>query len=142
MLSWSDVTRGIAQGSILGPLIFNIFINDLFYVVKQCNLSSYADDTNIVYADTEVERTINSDLALVDKWYDLNGFHKRNNSKYQAIVMGKTSNKPTFRCKITIIHITSHLQMLGDNIDDQLKFDNYGVSKVSRKVSQQIAVRY
>ena len=90
MLSWSDVTRGIAQGSIFGPLIINIFVNDLFYVVKQCNLSSYADDTNIVYARTEVERAINSDLALVDKWYDLNGLNKRNNSKYQAIVIGKT----------------------------------------------------
>ena len=110
--------------------------------MKQCNLSSFAEDTNIVYAHTEVERAINSDLALVDKWYDLNGLNKRNNSKYQAIVIGKTQNKPTFRCKITIIPITPHLEMLGVNIDDQLKIDNYDVSKVSRKVSQQIAVRY
>ena len=36
----------------------------------------------------EVESAINSDLELVDKWYDENGL-KRNNSKYQAIVMGK-----------------------------------------------------
>ena len=142
MLSWKDVTRGIAQGSILGPLVFNIFVNDLFHVVKQCNLFSYADDTNIVYAHTEVDRAINSDLALVDKWYDLNGLNKRNNSKYQAIFIGKTQNKPTFSCKITIIPITPHLEMLGVNIDDQLKFDNYDVSKVSTKVSQQIAVRY
>ena len=114
--------------------------------MKQCNLSSYADDTNIVYAHTEVERAINSDLAFVDKWYDLNGLNKRNNSKYQAIVIGKTQNKPTFRCKITIIpitpHLFPHLEILGVNIDYQLKFDNYDVSKVSTKVSQQIAVRY
>ena len=49
--------------------------------------------------------------------------------------MGRTENKLTFRCKNTIIPITSNLEMLGVNIDDQLKFDNYDVSKVSRKVS-------
>jgi len=87
--SWSDITRGIAQGSIFGPLVFNIFINDLFYIVKQCSLSSYADDTQIVYAHcecTEVERAVNSDLGLVDKWYDLSGL-KRSNSNCQAIVI-------------------------------------------------------
>ena len=91
--------------------------------MKQCNLSSYADGIQIFYAHsecTEVERAINSDLALVDKWYYLNGL-KRNNSKYQAIVMGKTQNKQTFRCENTIIPLTSHLEMLGVNIDDQLK---------------------
>ena len=114
--------------------------------MKQCNLSSYTDDTNIVYAHTEAERAINSDLAFVDKCYDLNGLNKRNNSKYQAIVIGKTQNKPTFTCKITIIpitpHLFPHLEILGVNIDYQLKFDNYDVSKVSTKVSQQIEVRY
>ena len=85
----------------------------------------------------EAERAINSVLALVDKWYDLNGL-KRNNSKYQAIFMGKTQNKPTFRSE-NIIPITSHSKMLSVNVDDQLKFNNH-VSKVSNKVSQQIAV--
>ena len=67
-----------------------------------------------------MERAINSDLALADKWYDLNGL-KRKNSKYQTIVMGKTQNKPTLRRENTIIPITSHLEMIGVNIDDKLK---------------------
>ena len=89
--SWSDITRGIAQGSILGPLVFNSFTNNQFYIVKQCSLSSYADETQIVYAHsecTEVEMAINSDLGLVDRWYDLSGL-KRSNSIYQAIVIVK-----------------------------------------------------
>ena len=59
--------------------------------MKQCSLSSYADETQIVYAHcecTEVERAINADLELVDRWYDLSGL-KRSNSNYQAIVIVK-----------------------------------------------------
>ena len=51
---------------------------------------------------------------------------------YQAIIMGKTQNKLTFRCENTIMPITPHLEMLGIDIDDQLKF------KIFRKVSQQV----
>ena len=68
--SWNYISRGIAQGSILGPLIFNIFINDLLFIVKRCKLSSYADDTQIFFAHNdyrEVDSAINSDLELVDR---------------------------------------------------------------------------
>ena len=68
-LSLNYISRGIAQGSILRPLIFNIFINDLLFIVKRCKLSSYADDTQIFFAPNdyrEVESSINSDLELVD----------------------------------------------------------------------------
>lgn len=85
-----------------------------------------------------METAINSDFALVDKCYDLNGL-KKSNSKYKAPVLGRTQNKPTLRRESTIIPITSHFEMFGVNIDDQLKFDNH-VSEVSKKVSQQIAV--
>ena len=84
------------------------------------------------------KRQSTSDLALVDKCYDLNGL-KKSNSKCKAPVLGRTQNKPTLRRESTIIPITSHLEMFGVNIDDQLKFDNH-VSEVSKKVSQQIAV--
>jgi len=54
--TWQDIETGIPQGSILGPLLFNIFMNDLAYVVKQSKLSAYADDTQIFYADKDLAK--------------------------------------------------------------------------------------
>ena len=90
--NWKEISAGVPQGSVLGPLIFNIFTNDLVYAVKQSTLSVYADDIQIFFAGRtaeKVEEVINADLANVDKWYEQNGM-KRNASKYQAIVMEKS----------------------------------------------------
>ena len=113
---------------MLGPLIFNIFFNDLVYVVRQSTLSAYADDTA-----EKAEEVIN-----VDKWYEQNGM-KRNASKYQAIVMGNSQVKPQFYCENTAIPITGELEMLGVAVDDKMKFERH-IANVCRKVSQQIAV--
>ena len=51
--NWQPICNGVPQGSILGPLLFNIFMNDLSYVIKKCTLSTYADDTQIFYADNQ-----------------------------------------------------------------------------------------
>jgi len=139
--NWKETTVGVPQGSVLGPLLSNISMNDLVYAVKQSRLSAYADDTQIFFADStpeKVEEVINADLARVDQWYEQNGM-RRNTSKYQAIVMGKTQVKPQFHCENIAIPITEDLEMLGVTVDNKMKFEKH-IAKICRKVSQQIAV--
>ena len=80
------------------------FKNDLRCVIKHTTLSTHADDTQIFYAGDnvlEVEETINEDLSRIDWWYEGNEM-RRNHDKYKAIVLGTTTEVPTFMCENTI----------------------------------------
>ena len=50
---WERITTGIPQGSIIGPLLFNIFLNDLCLFISNSSLSNYADD-NTLYPLSEI----------------------------------------------------------------------------------------
>ena len=136
------MAASIPHGYILGPLLFNIFMNDLHEVPKNTTLSTYADDTQIFYAgnkEVELEQAISTDLKRVDEWFDKNKM-QRNPSKYTAIVFGNLrTGPPRFVCENTIIPLNGKVELLGVMIDKKLKFDAH-VVKSCRQISQQVAL--
>ena len=58
--SSSEILFGVPQGSISGPLLFNIFICDMFYFLKEFDIGNYADDTTPYCADRSAEFVVNN----------------------------------------------------------------------------------
>ena len=70
------MSTGESQGSILGPMLFNIFMNDLTYAIQECKLINYADDTKIYLSHRDpqgLEVGVNKDLNNTTKWFRENG---------------------------------------------------------------------
>ena len=57
---WGKVLNGVPQGSILGPLLFNIFLNDIFLSLQKCDLANYADDSTLYTSDKSISNLVNS----------------------------------------------------------------------------------
>ena len=91
-----DISYGVPQGSILGPLLVTLYINDLPSVTNTCKVILYADDTAIIYSDKQkeqIEKHLNDDMAnIVKTWLDENKL-TLNVKKTKSMLIG--NNKKT-----------------------------------------------
>ena len=82
---WSEIKHGIPQGSILEPLLFNIFINDLFFFIEKSDICNFADD-NTLYSCGENLKTVlenlEHDASKLSYWFKINSM-KANPEKFQ-----------------------------------------------------------
>lgn len=128
----SNVNIGVPQGSVLGPLLFLIYVNDIKNVVPDESLRLFADDTNVFVHDkncTNIVLKAQSTLSSLKKWFDANRL---------TLHLGKT-NFTIFHAKDNVSHScpehfvlnntnickTDCVKYLGLMIDDKLSFKQH-----------------
>ena len=135
---WEEIIFGVPQGSILGPLLFNMFLCDLFYMISDTDFASYADDnTPYVSADTidEVIKRLETASVKLFKWFADNQM-KANQDKCHLIV-SKNENISMHIGPFEIKN-TNCEKLLGIKVDSRLNFNEHLdgiIKKASRKIN-------
>ena len=122
--SWEQLLCGVPQGSVLGPLLFNIYINDLFFLLVGTHVCNFADDTTLTVCSAKMEDLIHE---LEDKtlsailWFEYN-YMKLNQSKCHFLTCG-TLEHLWIKVGDERIWESQSEMLLGMNIDKRLNFN-------------------
>ena len=124
MSDYMDILAGVPQGSILGPILFNIFINDLMQVFTHTELSNFADDNSLSKAGSSVEPVIadlEHDSQIAIEWFTENKLIA-NPDKFKAILISRKGDLIDIPLNINgeIIKSKKDVTLLGIKIYNQL----------------------
>jgi hypothetical protein len=135
---WDTLIKWVPRGSILGPVLFNVFITDIFHFVQDSSIYNYADDNTLSYSDTNIN-TVAESINLID-WFSKN-LMKANPDKFQAIAIGPNTNRHNFSFDLKGNKNTceENVKLLGITLDSHLNFDKH-ISEICKKASQQLNI--
>ena len=147
MSSWQYLKRGIPQGSLCGPFMYNMFVNDfLFSLPPSCTVYNYADDNTLVVSGSDLDKTKGDLETACNKamcWFKENEM-KANPTKFQCIVFSKKSlseNDKKFKLENDEISCQANIKLLGVYIDEKLTFD-YHVREMCKKAGKLASALY
>ena len=149
---WRSVLAGAPQGSILGPLLFLIYINDLPNRLKS-NVKLFADDTSlftIVKDKNESANILNNDLSLISRWaYDWEMlFNPAPKKPAQELIFSRkkqSQSHPTISLNNIPVERASYQKHLGIILDEKLNFKQHidnAILKINKGISVIKKLRY
>ena len=134
---WTNVLSGVPQGSVLGPLLFNIYANDLHLHLKS-TIYAYADDTFIfreIKTDNDIS-VLQSDLDSLN-WWSKNNSLQLNPSKCQVMCITRRRDKPvpSYNVNNTTLETCDSLRLLGVTVSSDLSW-NCHVNNITKKCNK------
>ena len=150
--SFLPVTNGVPQGSVLGPLLYIIYANDIVKKIKNSGFTFYADDTVLYSKKKSLQRAqtdLQEDLDGLSEWCVENDIYI-NVEKTKAMFFGSKAkmNKiplPDFYINNTVLQKTQTYTYLGLKLDEQLSLETYAnvvIKRVSQKIYQLTQIRH
>ena len=135
--AWAPVTSGIPQGSVLGPTLFTIFVNDMPSQVAN-HIKLFADDTKLYCRVPDSTSDLQADIDALARWSE-KWLLPFNESKCKVMHIGRRNPEQTYSLNGTPVEATDEERDLGVIIDKELRFRKQAAAAVS-KASQMLAV--
>ena len=139
------ITIGVPQGSILGPLLFILYLNDLPNALQKVFPVIFADDTNLFISDSNLERalhTFNNELLTLQKWFIANKL-SLNINKTHSMLFTSSSLARSVPLSLNIagspINQVSTTKFLGMYIDEKLNWSAH-INYISSKLAKSIGI--